>query len=477
MMPVVPQRSRLKPWLFVVVLLVLAIVIPISYLVWRQYVPGVQAKLTAPKAIGHKPALTVTLAAARGNVSGAEVRVVQNGKPVTVFKQEAPLGARADVPVTFETAALGLHEGSATIEVWSRDDFWRPLRGTDRAIASVPVTIDLTPPKLEILGATRYVSPGGAALVAFRVDDAARTEVTVGTRAFPSHPYGPPEKNARVALIALPYDYSSSTPMAITARDEAGNVASRGVPGELKPRAFPRDTIKLSEAFLQAKVPELLPQRPPSQPLLEGFLVINRDQRKEAETQKLKIGERTADQPLWEGPFVQPRNTKVFSNFAETRTYLYDGREVDKQVHYGYDLASTKQSPVPVANTGVVAFAGPLTIYGNTVIVDHGLGLQTLYAHLSSIDVKAGDKVTKGQSLGRTGATGLAIGDHLHFEVLVAGMSVTPLEWWDAKWIRDRVNRPLKQAGLQEIAGVGAVRVDDDAPAAAAATRPARRRR
>jgi murein DD-endopeptidase MepM/ murein hydrolase activator NlpD len=475
MMPVVPQRSRIRPWVILVVLLVFAIVAPLSYLGWRQSVPGVRATLTAPKAIGHKPALTLSLAATRGNVAGAEVRVVQDGKPVTVFKQETPLGARAEVPVTFETAALGLREGSATIEVWSRDDFWRPLRGTPRAVAAVPVTIDLTPPKLEVLGATRYISPGGAAVVAFRVDDAVRTDVTVGARAFPSHAYGPPDKHARVALIALPADFSSSTPMAITARDEAGNVTSRGVPAELKPRAFPRDTIKLSEAFLQAKVPELLPQRPPSQPLLEGFLVINRDQRKQAENEKLKVGERTADQPLWQGPFVQPRNTKVFSNFAETRTYVYDGREVDTQVHYGYDLASTKQSPVPASNAGVVAFAGPLTIYGNTVIVDHGLGLQTLYAHLSSIDVKPGDKVTKGQGLGRTGATGLAIGDHLHFEVLVSGVSVTPLEWWDGKWIRDRVNRPLKQAGLQEIAGLGAVPATDDAPAASA--RPARRRR
>jgi murein DD-endopeptidase MepM/ murein hydrolase activator NlpD len=475
MMPVVPQRSRIRPWVFLVVLLVLAIVAPISYLAWRQTVPGVRATLTAPKAIGHKPALTVSLAAARGNIADAEVRVVQDGKPVTVFKQDAPLGPRADVPVTFETAALGLREGNATLEVWSRDDFWRPLRGTPRALASAPVTIDLTPPKLEILGATRYVSPGGAALVAFRVDDAVRTDVAVGARTFPSHAYGPADKRARVALLALPADLSSNTPMAITARDEAGNVTARGVPSELKPRAFPKDTIKLSEAFLQAKVPELLPQRPPTQPLLEGFLVINRDQRKQAENEKLKIGERTAETPLWQGAFVQPRNTKVFSNFAETRTYLYEGREVDKQVHYGYDLASTKQSPVPASNSGLVAFAGPLTIYGNTVIVDHGLGLQTLYAHLSSIDVKPGDKVAKGQSLGRTGATGLAVGDHLHFEVLVAGVSVTPLEWWDGKWIRDRVNRPLKQAGLQEIGGLAAVVDTDDAPAASA--RPARRRR
>jgi murein DD-endopeptidase MepM/ murein hydrolase activator NlpD len=201
------------------------------------------------------------------------------------------------------------------------------------------------------------------------------------------------------------------------------------------------------------KVPELLPQRSAGQPLVEGFLVINRELRRQAEDAKRRIGATTADRPLWEGRFVQPRNTKVFANFAETRVYVFGGRQIDTQVHYGFDLASTRRSPVPAANTGTVVFAGPLTIYGNTVIVDHGLGLQTLYAHLSSVEVKVGDAVEKGQQLGRTGNTGLAIGDHLHFEVLVNGVSVTPLEWWDAKWIRDHIEKPLLEAGLPQIGG------------------------
>jgi murein DD-endopeptidase MepM/ murein hydrolase activator NlpD len=379
------------------------------------------------------------------------------------------------VPISIAPAAAGLKEGAATVEVLASDDFWRPLKLKETARLSQPVTIDLTPPRIELLSSTRYISPGGAVLVAFRAADASRVDVTIGSRTFPSFPYGPPDKGARVALIALPWDYTAGTPMAVTARDEAGNSATRGVPAEVKPRPFPRDTIHLTDAFLQAKVPELLPQRPPTQPLLEGFLIINRDQRKQAEEEKTKIGARTADRPLWEGPFTQPRNTKVFSNFAETRTYVYQGKAVDTQVHVGFDLASTKLSPVPAANAGQVVFAAPLTIYGNAVIVDHGLGLQTLYAHLSSIDVKVGDKVTKGQELGRSGTTGLAVGDHLHFEVLVSGVSVTPIEWWDGKWIRDRVNKPLKEAGLPEIAGVGAV--PDEPVSHAGSPRPGRRRR
>jgi murein DD-endopeptidase MepM/ murein hydrolase activator NlpD len=402
--------------------------------------------------------------------------VVQGGKPVTVASAETPGTRTLQLPVKVESAAQGLKEGGATLEVWGSDDFWRPWRMKETALLSQPVTIDLTPPRVEILSSTRYVSRGGAVMIAFRAGEAARIDVSVGPRVFPSYPYGSPDKGARVALIALPHDFAAGTPLAVTARDEAGNVATRTVPAELKPRPFPRDTIQITDAFLEAKVPELLPQRPPSQPLIEGFLTINRDQRRQAEEEKLKLGTKTADKPLWEGPFVQPRNTKVFSNFAETRTYVYQGKTVDTQVHVGFDLASTKLSPVPAANAGQVAFAGPLTIYGNTVILDHGLGLQTLYAHLSSIAVKTGDAVTKGQELGRSGTTGLAVGDHLHFEVLVAGISVTPMEWWDGKWIRDRVNKPLKEAGLPEIAGLGEV-PDDPAPRTDAPVRPSRRRR
>ena len=411
---------------------ILAIVAPISYLGWRQTVPGVRASIAVPRFIGHTSAFPVTLQAARGNVVSADVRVVQGTRAVTVAKAEAPLGPRGELPVKFEAAPLGLREGPATIEVWARDDFWRPLRGAPRAVASTPVTVDLTPPKVDILSATRYVSPGGVQLLTFRVSDAERTDVTVGTRTFPSFAYGPSDKGTRVALVALPYDYAAGTPIAVSARDEAGNVATRAVPSELKPRGFPRDTIKISEAFLQAKVPELLPQRPPSQSLIDAFLVINREQRKQAETTKHEIGAKTADTPLWEGAFLQPRNTKVFSNFAETRTYVYDGRSVDTQVHYDYDLASTKHSPVPCANAGVVAFAGPLTIYGNAVIVDHGQEIKTLYGHLSKLSVTPGQTVERGTILAYSGNTGRSSGPHLHYEILIKGRPVNPRAYlWD----------------------------------------------
>jgi len=448
-----------------VVFLLLLVIVPVAYLGWRQSVSGVRVVTSPPRLIGHKGEMALDVQAARGNVARVEVRLLQGDKTAVVAKQAAPLGPRVNVPVAFDTTSLGLREGAASLEVWATDDFWRPLKSRDRAVATFPVTIDLTPPKVEVIAATQYLSPGGAGIIIYRVADAAREGVVLGTTRFAGTPMGPPEQNIRVALVALPYDWTAATPLSVTAQDEAGNVATRGVPVEIKPRRFPRDRIEIKDALLQAKVPELLPQWPPGKPLIEGFLVINRDQRKQAEEEKRRIGAKSADKPIFEGAFVQPRNTKVFSNFAETRTYFYQGREIDTQVHYGYDLASTKQSPVPAANKGTVVFAGPLTIYGNAVILDHGLGLMTLYGHLSTIEVKVGDAVDKGKELGRSGNTGLAIGDHLHYEVLVHGVSVTPLEWWDAKWIRDHVSKPLKTAGLPEITGAeyGAAPTTDDA--------------
>ena len=472
----VPKRSRAKAWVLLVVVLLVAVVGSVGYLIWRQTVPGVQSLTTAPRFIGQKTAFTVVVEARRGNVARVEVRIEQSGKSTPVATKDSGLGRRVEIPVLVDSAAIGLREGSANIEVWARDTFWRPIRRDDRAIAGYPVTVDLTPPKVELLAATHYLSPGGSGLVAFRVSGASRTDVMAGTMAFPSFAFGPADKGARIALIALPWDYDAATPIQIRAIDEAGNTASRGIPAEIRPRKFPKDTIEVKDAFLQAKVPELLPQRPATDSLVDGFLMINRDLRRQAEKTKRKIGASTADKPLWHGPFVQARNTKVFANFAETRSYVHGGKEIDRQIHFGYDLASTRQSPVPASNKGVVVFAEPLTIYGNAVVIDHGLGLQTLYAHLSSTTVKVGDAVEKGQEIARTGSTGLAMGDHLHYEVLVNGTSVTPLEWWDAKWIRDHVGKPLKEASLPEISGAEA-RDEPEEPAKSAAPRSARRRR
>ncbi|HSE95852.1 MAG TPA: M23 family metallopeptidase, partial [Methylomirabilota bacterium] len=284
-----------------------------------------------------------------------------------------------------------------------------------------------------------------------------------------------------VALYGIPYD-GPPAPPAVIAEDEAGNQRTTAVSVTFLPTRFPKDTIRLTTAFLQRKVPELAPQTPgdasPAQ-LLEAFLVVNRDGRKAAEAKIRDVTRgQSAPKPLWQGPFGQQRNTKVFANFPEERTYVIDERVVDTQWHLGIDLASNRQSPVEAANAGRVVFTGTNGIYGNTVILDHGIGLMSLYAHFSEIAVKVGQEVKQGEALGRSGETGLAGGDHLHFATLIHGVYVSPLEWWDAHWIRDRVAKPLKDASIV-LPGIsdGALGPDAPAPSPAPRGRPGPRAR
>lgn len=90
-------------------------------------------------------------------------------------------------------------------------------------------------------------------------------------------------------------------------------------------------------------------------------------------------------------------------------------------------------------NNAVVAFADKNGIYGNNLILYHGLGLYTLYAHCSAFKVQKGDMVTSKEVVANTGKSGLALGDHLHFGILVQGVEVRPEEWMDAKWMKDNI--------------------------------------
>ena len=217
--------------------------------------------------------------------------------------------------------------------------------------------------------------------------------------------------------------------------------------------------IRSDDKFLGRVVPAILQSSPQIKAspddLLPSFLKINNDVRRMNNDTISALAKKTAPGMLWEGAFQPLGGSQIESAFADFRTYLYDGKDVDRQVHLGFDLAKTANSPVTAGNNGKVVFASELGIYGNTVIVDHGMGVQSLYGHLSSFGVNEGDTVKKGQQLGASGQTGLAGGDHLHFSMLVNGQFVNATEWWDPHWIEDRIMRKLREAGA---------RVPDTAP-------------
>ena len=216
-----------------------------------------------------------------------------------------------------------------------------------------------------------------------------------------------------------------------------------------------KSRIEIDDKFIDRVTPEIaehspelnLPAPPSGDHMLDAFLKENGELRQLNAKKIEDLARKTAPARLWDGPFVQLGNSKVEAAFADHRTYIYKGKEVDHQVHLGFDLAVTSRVPIVAANAGTVVNASWLGIYGNCVILDHGQGVQSLYGHLSSFDVAVGDKVMRGQTVGRSGMTGMAGGDHLHFTMLVNGRMVNPVEWWDPHWIQDRVMRKLAEAG------------------------------
>jgi murein DD-endopeptidase MepM/ murein hydrolase activator NlpD len=272
--------------------------------------------------------------------------------------------------------------------------------------------------------------------------------VQAGDEFFPGHalPGGGP--GVKFVLFAVPFDLADSSQIRLVAEDEVGNRATASFVHKFFPRSWHRSQIPLDESFLQKVVPEIASQSPEVEEkgsLIETYLVINRDLRRVNNAELHALASKSRPQFLWSRPFLRMAAAPE-AGFADHRTYVHEGKAVDHQVHLGVDMADVQNVAVPSANDGVVVLAKYLGIYGNTVVVDHGYGLMTLYGHLSSIGVKEGDAVTRGQSLGLSGATGLAGGDHLHYSVLVGGTFTIPKEWWDGHWIQDRIARKLGPA-------------------------------
>jgi len=286
--------------------------------------------------------------------------------------------------------------------------------------------------------------------VIYRVGESTKRDgVQAGTRFFPGYPLPGGGAGDRFALFAVAYDMEDAASVRLIAEDAAGNVAQRKFVDEYFPKPIRRDTIHLTDAFMQKVTTEIMTQTPSLADkgnLLDNYLQLNRDVRKANDAFVTQLSQKTQMAFLWREPFLPMANTAIKANFAEHRSYVYEGKTVDEQNHLGLDMASLRADPVPASNDGVAVFAGYLGIYGNCVVIDHGYGVQTLYGHMSSVDVKEGQQVKRGETIGRSGSTGLAGGDHVHFAVMLDGLPVTPIEWFDSKWINDRLKLKLGAA-------------------------------
>lgn len=429
--------------------------------------PGPVIQIAQPlKGVGQSGELVVNIEAPAGNLAKLEAVLEQGARRTPLFslaggnaaqltregdrvRLSRPIGKR-DIP--------DLESGPARIVVTAARPVLFGFRQVESS-ASHDIEVRLTAPHIAVQSTHHYINHGGSELVVYQVSPAdAVSGVRVGDQEYPGFPAsgaGIPnaDPGLRVAFFALLWNQDEKTPIEVFAHDDFGNESRATFEYRVFPKVFRKSRIAIDDRFLSKVVPAILQNTPelrvenPSD-LLGSFLRINSDLRRENNALISSLAKQTSPQILWQGPFKQLLNTAVEAGFADQRTYVYGGKDVDQQVHLGFDLASTANASVHTANRGKVLHAGWLGIYGNCVIVDHGMGLQSLYAHLSSIAVKVGDTVEANAVLGRSGSTGLAGGDHLHFTMLLSGNAITPIDWWSAQWVQDRVIRKLQEAGM-----------------------------
>lgn len=444
-------RSRL------ILLICIIVIIPVAWIGVVKLEGKKPAVLFEPPTqyIGRTQTFSVTVSDTQSGVRNVWIGLVKDGKETVLFEKDLAYAGiidggaerQASFKITIEPEIMGITDGKAILRMVARDFSWRSWFHGNTTYLEKDVIIDTKAPDLEILTRIHNISQGGTGLVIYRLSEPClKSGVAVGENFFPGYAGYFKDKNLFTAFFALDYTQGKGTNILVKATDLAGNDATGGLPYYIKKRNFKKVPINISDRFLNWKMPEFNVNVSPDSntPLVDKFLMVNREIRESNRRQTADIVSKTDGKLYWEGPFLRLPNSARMAGYADHREYKYNGRTIDQQVHLGIDLASVAHSPVPAANSGKVVYAGDLGIYGNMVMIDHGFGLFSSYAHLSAFKVKQGQVVNKGEVVGLTGATGLAGGDHLHFGMLVHNTYVDPVEWWDAAWIKNNISTKIE---------------------------------
>ncbi len=423
------------------------VIVAIGFVLMRSATPVVDI---APSVtvLGQATPISVQVRDPRG-VRSVTAFVEQNGSRYMVGEAGQP---STDVDRAWNfTAGVKttpqLRDGKARliVEATSNDLLGRTGR------AEREVTVVTQPPSVMADSEQHYLYLGMADLATFTVSGSwTEAGVRVGDQKFRGWPM-PGGKPGMFSLYAFAWNMPAGTAPVAYASNGSGNDATSPLVVQFPKKEQPKYTthdLQVSDAFMQKVVGELDPNG--SGDPVERFVKINSEMRRANNQTLSDLRMKTADKFLWSQPFIRQAHSQAEASFADVRNYIYHGKKIDQQVHLGYDLAVTQHVGVEASNDGKVVYAAPLGIYGNCIVVDHGYGLQTIYGHLSKIDVQVGDMVKQGQVMGLSGQTGMAGGDHIHFAMQLDGVQIDPKEWWDPHWIKDHVARRVELAGFSQ---------------------------
>jgi len=405
-------------------------------------------------AIGESQEFSVTVSDVKSGVRRIWIGLFKDGREIVILEQDFPAkGLTREGRVNEESFKIkvepkknGITDGKAVLRMVGQDYSWRGWWHGNRTYLEKDVIIDTRPPDIDVLSTAHNISQGGAGLVIYRLSEPCPVSgVYIGENFYQGYPGHFKDATIFMTFIAFPYNQGADTGIFVKATDPAGNNARAGLPHYIREKVFKNDVVNVSDQFLNWKMPEfdIAVPNDSKTPMLDKFLKVNRELRQANAKKIAELGKSTDNVLYWDGAFLRLPRSATRAGFADQREYKYKGRIIDHQTHLGIDLASVAHSPVPAANRGKVVFTEPLGIYGRTVIIDHGFGLFSMYSHLSGIDVQEKQIVSKGEIIGRTGSTGLAGGDHLHFGIFIHNTFVNPVEWWDAAWIKNNITTKI----------------------------------
>ncbi len=363
--------------------------------------------------------------------TGVEIESTKNKKIEIKYPKNSQLDKKAKILIM-------------TIQVTDSSK-WNYFTGNKNE-KSISFKIDNKRPIINILANSYSIRQGGSALVIFEAyDDDYLNDIyiLVGNKKFKAQPYK--KDGYFVSLIAWSFR-NTEFRADIIVKDRAGNTRSAEIPLYIKSKKYRTSWIKATDKFIDGKITDLAEQdeKYMKDDKLERLRAINETMRIENEVLINEYTTKISSNILqnWNiKKFYPLKYGKKVASFGDDRHYYYTDKEheISQSYHLGYDMASTQMAPIVTSNSGKVVFADYNGIYGNMPIIDHGLGLYTLYGHCSTLKIKEGDIVKAGQEIAKTGKTGLALGDHLHFGILVQGVEVRPIEWLDKKWIQDNI--------------------------------------
>ncbi len=378
--------------------------------------------------------------------------VLTNGKEKVTIDQQTLTNPQKEIEIEVEPPVdMEFPKKRAQLLVEVQDkSYWHYFLGNS-AQKRVNIHIDTKRPDLFVVNNTYSITKGGSALVVFHCSDENLKKFSIKTnfgKEFKAQPFY--KDGYYIALLAWPLTKKSFR-ADIVAVDLAGNRAKVHIPLYLRNKRYKTSKIKLTDRFLEGKVVQLAEEYPETAKLtkLERFKFVNETLRQMNEKLIHTLSQKVPDEMVSDfdiKPFYPLKSAAKVASFGDHRFYYYNGKFVSESYHLGLDLASTKMAPLKLSNSGVVVYADYNGIYGNMPLISHGLGLYTLYAHCSTLFVKKGDEVAGGKVIAKTGRTGLALGDHLHFGVLVQGIEVRPEEWMDRKWIKLNIKNVIKEA-------------------------------